>query len=364
MMPFHIKTYISFMLNQEEYFSDCVRHAEGGTIVLVRSTDQRVACSSPTQHNYFVCNYCFAGARPLDNIGAAAKFDNTGYNFSYTFNQDGSKSLNLGVNANIPILTPWVYLEINMGLGFSMNSYSGSTLSTNGAVCIGEAGACGGIETGGSLYWDRGGSFMGATVYAGVYASLGEGMARVSAGYEAGLFGMEGRGLYAGGSVRVNSASLYASWAENGGTNYGFEGKFNYRLVNNGPKEKFVGFQLGPFDLMNDHDARNKNQPDLKTEEEFKEYAKANGMVVGYYPESQSAEHKPGINNKMWMAKSKPFSLFGFLLTIPSIEGVFNKNTGKSDPGSASYNYGNNWVSHILLDYFSWKMLDVWFPNP
>ena len=25
MMPFHIKTYISFMLNQEEYFSDCVR---------------------------------------------------------------------------------------------------------------------------------------------------------------------------------------------------------------------------------------------------------------------------------------------------------------------------------------------------
>jgi len=25
MMPFHIKTYISFMLNQEEYFSDSVR---------------------------------------------------------------------------------------------------------------------------------------------------------------------------------------------------------------------------------------------------------------------------------------------------------------------------------------------------
>lgn len=184
-------------------------------------------------------------------------------------------------------------------------------------------------------------------------------------GYEAGLFGMEGRGLYAGGNLTVGPGlSLYASWAENGGTNYGFEGKFNYRLVNNGPKEKFVGFQLGPFDLMNDHDARNKNQPDLKTDEEFKEYAKANGMVVGYYPESQSAEHKPGINNKMWMAKSKPFSLFGFLLTIPSIEGVFNKNTGKSDPGSASYNYGNNWASHFLLDYFSWKMLDVWFPNP
>src|SRR5574344_2175976 len=69
-------------------------------------------------------------------VGAAADFEIIGANFSYTFNQDGSKSLNLGVNANIPILTPWVYLEINMGLGFSMNSYSATTWSTNGAVCI------------------------------------------------------------------------------------------------------------------------------------------------------------------------------------------------------------------------------------
>ena len=51
------------MLNQEEYFSDSVRHAEGGTIVLVHSTDWKVACSSPTQRKYFVCNYCLAGAR-------------------------------------------------------------------------------------------------------------------------------------------------------------------------------------------------------------------------------------------------------------------------------------------------------------
>src|SRR5690554_6695749 len=65
MMPFHTKTYISFMLNQEEYFSNSVRHAEGGTVVPVRSTDQSVARSSPTQRKYFVCNYCLAGARPL-----------------------------------------------------------------------------------------------------------------------------------------------------------------------------------------------------------------------------------------------------------------------------------------------------------
>src|SRR5574344_1687403 len=154
-------------------------------------------------------------------VGAAADFEIIGANFSYTFNQDGSKSLNLGVNADIPIQTPWVYLEINMGLGFSMNSYSGATLSTHGGLCVGEVGLCGGVENGGSLYWDRGGSFMGATVYAGVYASLGYGMARVSAGYEAGLFGMEGRGLYAGANVGKDGASLYASWAENGGWNYG-----------------------------------------------------------------------------------------------------------------------------------------------
>ena len=59
------KTYISFMLNRNDYFSDSVRHAEGGTIVLVRSTDQRVACSSPTQRKYFVCDNRLAGARPL-----------------------------------------------------------------------------------------------------------------------------------------------------------------------------------------------------------------------------------------------------------------------------------------------------------
>ena len=179
-------------------------------------------------------------------------------------------------------------------------------------------------------------------------------------GYEAGLFGMEGRGLYAGGNV----GGVYAQVAQNGGWSYGFQEEFYYRLVNNGPKEKFVGFQVGPFDFMYDHDARNENQPDFKTKEEFEKYANANEMETGFYPESQSREHNPSINDKMWMAKSKPLSLFNLLLTIPSIEGVFKKDTGKSDTGSASYNYGNNWSSHFFLDYLPWKMMDVWFPNP
>src|SRR5574344_1728325 len=297
-------------------------------------------------------------------VGAAADFEIIGANFSYTFNQDGSKSLNLGVNANIPILTPWVYLEINMGLGFSMNSYSGATLSTHGGLCVGYATACAGVETGGSLYWDRGGSFMGATVYAEVYASLGMGMARVSAGYEAGLFGMEGRGLYAGASVRVNSASLYASWAENGGFDYGGQVKASYKMINNGPKEKYVGFEVGIFDFLYDHDARNENQPNFNSIEEYEKYASDNDMLVGQYSKLQSKAHNPEKNVKMWMAKSKPISIFGILLTIPSIEGVFNKKTGKTDPGSASYNYGNNWITHGLLDVLSWLVMDEWFPNP
>src|SRR5690554_4048177 len=157
--------------------------------------------------------------------GGAVEFFDLGYDFSFKFNQDGSKSLNLGLNTKLDIQTI-VYLEVEMGLAFSMNSYTGATLSTHRGVCVGEATACVGVGGGGSLYWDRGGSFMGATVYGEVYASLGFGMGRFSAGYEAGLFGMEGRGLYMGASAGGKGASLYASWAENGGGNWGGGYKF------------------------------------------------------------------------------------------------------------------------------------------
>ena len=133
-------------------------------------------------------------------VGAAAEFGKFGGNFSYVFNQDGSQSMNLGVNATIAIQT-FFYLEINMGLGLSVNSYSGSTVSTHGGACIGEAGNCVGTETGGSVSWDRSGNFQGMTVYNEIYAQFAGGLARVSTGYEAGLFGAEGRGLYAGGTV-------------------------------------------------------------------------------------------------------------------------------------------------------------------
>src|SRR5690554_690917 len=179
--------------------------------------------------------------------GGAVEFFDLGYDFSFKFNQDGSKSLNLGLNTKLDIQTI-VYLEVEMGLAFSMNSYTGATLSTHRGVCVGEATACVGVGGGGSLYWDRGGSFMGATVYGEVYASLGFGMGRFSAGYEAGLFGMEGRGLYMGASAGGKGASLYASWAENGGWNYGSGYRFEVGKYEKLSGELGVGKRIDPDD--------------------------------------------------------------------------------------------------------------------
>jgi len=179
--------------------------------------------------------------------GGAVEFFDLGYDFSFKFNQDGSKSLNLGLNTKLDIQTI-VYLEVEMGLAFSMNSYTGATLSTHRGVCVGEATACVGVGGGGSLYWDRGGSFMGATVYGEVYASLGFGMGRFSAGYEAGLFGMEGRGMYAGANVGKDGASLYASWAENGGWNYGSGYRFEVGKYEKLSGELGVGKRIDPDD--------------------------------------------------------------------------------------------------------------------
>ena len=172
-------------------------------------------------------------------VGFAAEFGDFGYNASFSFNQDGSKSLSLGANVKLPIQTPWVYLEINMGLGFAMNSYSGATLSSHGGVCVGEATACVGVEQGGSMYFDRSGGFRGATIYTEVYAQYGGpyGGVRISTGYEAGLFGAEGRGMYAGadllGSLHNEyktitlESDLYLGFSQRDGFDSRFSAKFD-----------------------------------------------------------------------------------------------------------------------------------------
>ena len=169
-------------------------------------------------------------------VGAAAEVGRYGINTSYMFHQDGSNTLDLGVDAKIPIQTPYIYLEINIGLGFSMNSYTGAVLSSHGGACVGEVGNCVGVDQGGSLYWDRNGGFQGATIYAEVYMQYA-GEARISTGYEAGLFGAEGRGMYAG----VSGYGLHAELTHLDGGADAVEANYGYRHQ----------FDIGEYDSKN-----------------------------------------------------------------------------------------------------------------
>ncbi|MCK9183278.1 MAG: hypothetical protein M0P13_10445, partial [Fibrobacteraceae bacterium] len=61
-----------------------VRYAEGGAYAPVRSTDRRVARSSPTRRRYFVRSHRPAGARPA-----------IAYAGSYTYGGDPVNDVNL-----------------------------------------------------------------------------------------------------------------------------------------------------------------------------------------------------------------------------------------------------------------------------
>src|SRR5574344_425473 len=150
--------------------------------------------------------------------------------FSYSWNQDGSGSFNVGVHGN------YQFYILNLGgsLGYSYNTYTGHALSADGTACIGvkegDAGLCAGVEAGGGLHWDPHGNFLGATVYSGVFAEARlneEASLKVHGGYEQGFLGMEGRGLYLGGDI----GGLNAEWSRNGGWNYGFKA-LRYDLKN------------------------------------------------------------------------------------------------------------------------------------
>lgn len=161
---------------------------------------------------------------------------NRGWNFglsggflSYTRYQNGSKTFEASIGGSYQ----FYFLNLGGSLGYSYNTYSGHSLSAGGHVCVGakedEAGVCAGLEAGGSMNWDAYGNFLGMTAYAGPFAELqasdNTSLVKVNGGYETGLFGMEGRGWYAGGSAM--DGSLYANWSQNGDWSYGFSKKFN-----------------------------------------------------------------------------------------------------------------------------------------
>ena len=297
-------------------------------------------------------------------VGAAVEIGDYGLNASFSFNQDGSKSLSSGANLKVPIQTPWVYLEINVGLGFTLNSYSGTSISAHGGVCVGEAGSCVGVDQGGSLYWDRSGGFAGMTVYAELYAQFAGGLARVSTGYEAGLFGAEGRGAYIGATV----AGIHGEVSDRDGESWGLEEALYYKLRNDGTDpetkkpRKYVGLNipsLGIFSdvVMYDHGNRNDNQKEVMgkdgkgiSREQFEKLATEKVMISGHYSAAASVLHEnlgfwgtlgyylrligstltfslidppKRTIDKMWMGQKSAFScLYGTLL-IPSVEGLF-----------------------------------------
>ncbi|WP_405326240.1 hypothetical protein, partial [Fibrobacter sp.] len=133
-------------------------------------------------------------------------------NASFSFNEDGSKSFNLSVNASIPVLNTGLWFDA--GIGFNVNTYTGASFSRSGGVCYGASkeAACAGVEVGQGFSWDRSGGFNGMTVYAEAYVTYAG--VRTSVGGEAGFFGAEGRGLYAG----IGGYGLHAQVAhlENG----------------------------------------------------------------------------------------------------------------------------------------------------
>ena len=152
-------------------------------------------------------------------FGAAAEIGDFGANASFSFNQDGSKSFNLSANASIPLLTSGAWL--NVGEGFSFNTYTGFSLSRSAGVCWGAStAACAGFEVGDGFTLDRSGKF-GMTVHVEAYATFAG--VRTSVGAEAGFFGAEGRGLYAG----ISGYGLHAQVAQNGGYDWGWSHRFD-----------------------------------------------------------------------------------------------------------------------------------------
>src|SRR5574344_38298 len=172
-------------------------------------------------------------------VGIAADIGNGkggNFNASYTWNQDGSGSFSFGAGGTVQLA--WLPIAMNFGGSYSYNSYTGHTLSTQTGACFGYEGlVCAGNEFGGSLYWDNGGNFQGATVFAENYIEAAGGSARFSNGYEQGLFGMEGRGVYAGGDI----GGLHAEVSQNGGTSWGFQESVYYGMGNNSKRKALDG---------------------------------------------------------------------------------------------------------------------------
>lgn len=313
----------------------------------------------------------FGAALDLSNGSPGNGF---GANLSYTWNQDDSESFNMGASGQ--------YYWLAGGLSYSYNSYTGQTFSGNIGVCVGLKGMVSvGPEIGGSLYVNHEGDIMGATAYAELQASAFGGLTSAAVGYESGSVGMESRGLFAGATVAGIHGEL--SHLEDGVDgmrgDIGFQEILYYEMKNLGqdPKtkkpRKYVGLSipaLGIFGdyFMYDHGNRNDNQKEVMgkdgkgiSRKQFEKLAKDNDLDYGKYPWIASLFH-PSNTDKMWMEKKSIFSFLYGWFWIPSVEGLFFP--GGDYASAPSYNYGHNLITHALLDWIPYFVMDRWFPNP
>ena len=291
------------------------------------------------------------------------------FGYSHNFgNGSNTYSANVGASVNVGIF------NVGANLGYAYNDQSGYTLSYG--IRGGAYGT--GVGVGGAQYWDTHESYLGSTLYVETYA--GAFGAEAYTGYEWGFSGMEGRGLYTGARAwgahaeftNIGTSKWDFNWGASMTTTYFMEkrdidenARKKYKL-----SDKWVGISINGFDVVKyDHSNRNMNQPNLKNREEFEQYAKEHNMITGLYPDDMNTFHNPEENVKMWMASPEdvPSTLtfydsksnkHDFLKSIPSIEGVFNRKTGECVKGSASYNYGNNYISHIAFDILPWLLMD------
>lgn len=293
-----------------------------------------------------------------------------GNDLSWMSYQDGSNSFNISSGFSYQLYM----INFNATLGYSYNTYTGHALTTQGSACVGnQSVACAGVAVGGGLYWSPSGNFTGATAYTEAYATVAGGLARVSGGYEAGFLGKEGRSFYAGVSV----AGVHAEVSERDGTSWGLQENIYFGVRSNTPGKVGAdgsarsvmswGLQiptLGPFgyfeadfDFSSDG-VKNANDDALKkafakdpelleaVENSRRGYSRENTqkfiaalLKLGYEDVKHMGDHGDGTKHTFRKSGSMPW-VWGQIEFVVRPDGS----------SYASFNYGNNPLTHFFLD--------------
>lgn len=305
---------------------------------------------------------------------------------SYVYNyQDASHSFTASIGGSYQISA----LNLNASLGYNFNSYTGHSLSVNGGACLGDGETmCAGVEVGGALYWSASGNFMGSTAYLGAYATFAGGLARVSSGYEAGFMGMEGRGHYAGATF----AGVHADASDRDGFGWGLRESLYFGIGNNssslaadGTTASMVKLDLwmpslgnfGHFTFGNGYDVssegirqkelqedisileKSSNPEDVEVVKILKFYLTNMDETIttrdflrigralrrnGFEPVERMGDHSDGASKFTFRkAGSREYGQHEFMSNV------------MKDEAYCSYNYGNNFLTHFLIDYLGWK---------